>query len=43
LSVGAIPVVHRDGGVWLGVVERGGFGFDNVEEAIETLVRLFTD
>ena len=39
-SVGAIPVVHRDGGVWLDVVERGrfGFGFDNVEEAAEFVI-----
>jgi glycosyltransferase involved in cell wall biosynthesis len=40
MSVGAIPVVHRDGGVWLDVVERGrfGFGFDNVEEAAEFVI-----
>jgi glycosyltransferase involved in cell wall biosynthesis len=40
MSTGAIPVVRRDGGVWLDVVERGrfGFGFNNVEEAAEFVI-----
>jgi len=30
-----VPVVHRDGGAWLDVVEEGrfGFGFNTVNEA----------
>ena len=40
MSTGAIPVVHRDGGVWLDVVEEGrfGFGFNNVEESAEFVI-----
>jgi len=40
MSTGAIPIVHRNGGAWLDVVERGrfGFGFDTPNEALEFVV-----
>ena len=40
MSTGAVPVVHRDGGAWLDVVEEGrfGFGFNTVNEAAEQVL-----
>jgi len=37
MASGLIPIVHKCGGPWLDIVEYGkyGFGFKNVEEAIE--------
>jgi glycosyltransferase involved in cell wall biosynthesis len=39
MASGLVPVVHKSGGAWMDIVEYGryGFGFKNIEEAIENI------
>ncbi len=39
MAAGLIPVVHRSGGPWYDIIDRGkyGYGYDTVEEAVEAI------
>ncbi len=40
MSTGAVPIVHKDGGAWLDIVERGkyGFGYSSINDAAEAVI-----
>ncbi|MEM4132169.1 MAG: glycosyltransferase family 4 protein, partial [Thermoproteus sp.] len=42
---GAIPVVHKSGGIWSDVVEHGkfGLGYIDEDEAVRNIIRLLSD
>ena len=39
MATGLIPIVHKRGGPWLDIVERGryGFGFENLDDIVNTI------
>jgi glycosyltransferase involved in cell wall biosynthesis len=39
MAAGLIPIVHKRGGPWLDIVERGryGFGFENLDDVVNTI------
>ena len=39
MSYGLIPVVPKSGGPWIDIIDKGryGYGYDNIDEAIETI------
>lgn len=41
MAAGLVPVVHRSGGPWTDIVDRGkyGYGYSNISEAVEMIMR----
>jgi len=39
MAAGLVPVVHKSGGPWYDIIDRGkyGYGFNNLEEAVEII------
>ena len=45
MASGCVPIVHKSGGPWLDITERGryGFGFESLGEAASLIRRLLSD
>mgnify|MGYP001773164643 CR=1 FL=1 len=44
MSTGAVPIVHRDGGAWIDIVEEGkyGYGYSTINDAVDAVINAIT-